>query len=69
MEKIKIQCETCGQVMTVNRTDEIPPETISLGCNWCPACEDDAEGPYEEWYNDFDHDEEADENQTELFPY
>ena len=39
----------------VGRTSEIPNHVISMGCNWCPSCEDDADEYYEEWYNDSDN--------------
>jgi len=43
----------------VTRTNEIPPNVVSLGCNWCPSCEDSADDYYHEWYN------ESDENESE----
>jgi hypothetical protein len=33
-------------------TNEIPKHVVSMGCNWCPDCEDRAEDYYEEWYKD-----------------
>lgn len=51
MIEIKINCEGCGRVHNVYRTPEIPDNVISLGCNWCPVCEDTAEDHYKEWYN------------------
>jgi ssDNA-binding Zn-finger/Zn-ribbon topoisomerase 1 len=72
MTRINITCETCGKVHNVIRTSEIPDNVTSLGCNWCPDCEDRAEGYYEEWYN---YDEggnnptpDPDPNQMNLFP-
>lgn len=49
--RINITCDTCHKTHDVDRTNEIPDWVISLGCNWCPACEDRAEDYYQEWYN------------------
>lgn len=51
MPSINITCDTCGMAHEVSRTHEIPDNVISIGCNWCPACEDKANDYYEEWYN------------------
>ncbi len=51
MNTINIQCETCHKIHEVTRTNEIPDWVISMGCNWCPLCEDRAKDYYEEWYN------------------
>lgn len=51
MKTIKIICEHCNQVFEVRCTSEIPNDVKSLGCNWCPACEDEADEYYHEWYN------------------
>lgn len=48
---IKIICACCGKTHEVKRTPEIPSNVISLGCNWCPECEDNAGDYYQEWYN------------------
>ncbi len=58
MNTIKITCETCGKIHEVRRTNEIPNNVISLGCNWCPDCESKADAYYEEWYN---YQDEADD--------
>lgn len=50
MSRINIICETCGKTHDVPRTNEIPDWVISLGCNWCPCCEERANDYYEEWY-------------------
>lgn len=55
---INITCDACSMVHSVRRTPEIPAHVISMGCNWCPNCEDRAEGYYEEWYNESDGDKE-----------
>jgi hypothetical protein len=55
MATIKITCETCQKTHEVRRTNEIPEHVVSMGCNWCPECEDRAEDYYEEWYNDGDN--------------
>lgn len=73
MSRINITCETCGLVHDVRRTPEIPKNVFSMGCNWCPVCEDRAEDYYEEWYNYNDDGEnkvtpEPDPRQTNLFP-
>lgn len=51
MVKIKITCEGCSKTHEVNRDNEAPKDAVSMGCNWCPDCEDSAEDYYEEWYN------------------
>ena len=48
---IKINCATCGKSHTVGRDIDAPESAISMGCNWCPSCEEEAEDYYEEWYN------------------
>jgi hypothetical protein len=53
MTTIKINCD-CGKVHEVTRTNEIPSNVISMGCNWCPICEDTAQDYYTEWYNEND---------------
>lgn len=56
MGTINLTCETCGRVHEVTRTSEIPDWVISMGCNWCPLCEDRAEDYWEEWYNGNEYD-------------
>lgn len=51
MKTIKIICDKCNKTFEVERTSEIPDDVISLGCNWCPACEVTADDYYDEWYN------------------
>lgn len=51
MAEINITCEQCGVTSTVKRTDEIPDDVVSLGCNWCPLC--DAYEDYHEWQYKF----------------
>lgn len=48
---INITCDLCYTTHEVERTREIPENVISMGCNWCPKCEDKATDYYEEWYN------------------
>lgn len=55
MARINITCDTCKTTHHVRRTNEIPAHIISMGCNWCPLCEDKSEGNYEEWYNKSDN--------------
>jgi len=51
MENIKINCD-CGIVHDVRKDNSAPKNAISMGCNWCPECEDTAaEDYYHEWYN------------------
>ena len=50
MANIIIHCD-CGRQHEVTRDKEAPEAAISMGCNWCPACEDTAEDYYNEWYN------------------
>lgn len=57
MTTINITCDTCKKSTEVRRTNEIPAHVISMGCNWCPFCEDRAEEDYEEWYNESDEGE------------
>lgn len=66
---IKITCETCNKTHEVSRTSEIPEHVVSMGCNWCPDCEDMAEDYYEEWYNENDEvngDEDIPNNQLTM---
>lgn len=67
--KIKIYCD-CGKSFDVNRDKESPKNAISMGCNWCPVCEDTAEDYYYEWYNESDSGEQPEptpDNQLMLF--
>lgn len=68
MATIKINCE-CGLSHEVSRDKEAPKNAISMGCNWCPSCEDTADDYYNEWYNynDDDDDYGDDPNQLMLF--
>lgn len=50
MENIKINCD-CGKIHQVRKDKSAPKSAISMGCNWCPDCEDIAEDYYHEWYN------------------
>ena len=50
MEAIKMNCD-CGKVHDVKKDNSTPKNAISMGCNWCPDCEDTAEDYYQEWYN------------------
>lgn len=47
---IQLQCDHCHKVHEVKRTSEIPAWVVSLGCNWCPACEDEADDYWQEYY-------------------
>ena len=51
-KRMNITCDTCHKTHSVRRTSEIPEHVISMGCNWCPECEDRAKEYYEEWYNE-----------------
>jgi hypothetical protein len=51
MTNIIITCDGCKKSHSVYRTNEIPTQVVSLSCNWCPECEDDADDYYEEKYN------------------
>ena len=63
MKTIKINCD-CGLTHEVRR-DKISPESaISMGCNWCPDCEDIADDYYNEWYN-FNEDTGTDDTGTD----
>ena len=50
MVTINLTCDTCGKVHVVERTSEIPGWVIALACNWCPLCEDQADGYWEQRY-------------------
>lgn len=53
MITIKMNCD-CGKVHDVPRDLDAPKNAISMGCNWCPSCEDTADDYYNEWYNNND---------------
>lgn len=57
MQTIKMNCD-CGKVHEVHRDNEAPKNAISMGCNWCPDCEDTADDYYNEWYNNNDEGDE-----------
>lgn len=52
-ETIEMNC-SCGKIHEVRKDDKVPENAISMGCNWCPDCEDKAEDYYMEWYLDKD---------------
>lgn len=54
MKRINITCESCHVTHSVPKTSEIPAHVVSMGCNWCPRCEDTAQDYYKEWYNEND---------------
>lgn len=64
MNTINITCD-CGVIHAVRRTSEIPEWVISMGCNWCPACDDYPTEDYEEWYNPKN---EGDDNDPDPIP-
>jgi hypothetical protein len=65
---IKINCDTCGEIHEVKRDKKAPDNAVSMGCNWCPNCEDKADDYYDEWYNYPDPDDKGDDpNQLILF--
>lgn len=45
---MKIHCD-CGKIHEVRKDKEAPKNAISMGCNYCPACE--AKDYYDEWHN------------------
>lgn len=61
MQTIKITCDTCNKTWDVTRDKEAPKSAISMGCNWCPDCEDKAEEDYNEWYNKGDSGEKEED--------
>jgi hypothetical protein len=64
---IIVKCD-CGEQFNVERTKEIPDDTIHIECNWCPICEDTAEEDYYERYISKQEEKEIpNPNQTELF--
>lgn len=50
MEKINLTCDLCDTVHSVDRTNEIPKDVISIVVNWCPVCSDRAIDLYNEEY-------------------
>lgn len=66
--KINIHCD-CGLTHEVDRDNDAPENAVSMGCNWCPSCMDDADDYYEEWYNynDGENYETPDPNQLMMF--
>jgi len=56
METIPITCDGCHTTHQVTRDSTAPKNAISMGCNWCPICGDQAEDIYDEWYNENDGD-------------
>ncbi len=40
---IKISCDGCNTSYDVTRDREAPTTAISMGCNWCPECEGEAD--------------------------
>ena len=53
----------------MTRDSDAPETATSMGCNFCPKCEDEQSGLYEEWYN-FDESGDAgsdDPNQLMMF--
>lgn len=69
---IKMNCD-CGKIHEVGRDSDAPQNAISMGCNWCPNCEDTAENYYQEWYNldegesEGNNDDDGDPNQLIMF--
>ena len=61
MITIKMNCD-CRKVHEVMRDKDAPKNAISMGCNWCPDCEDTAQDYYTEWYNSINDDDGDDDN-------
>jgi len=55
MESIKMICETCNNVYSLRKTDEIPEHVFLMRCNWCGECEDKAQDYYDEWWNEWEN--------------
>lgn len=66
MSRIKLTCETCSRIWDLEKTNEIPLLVFNMHCNWCPDCEDKAQGPYEEWWDD--DEENPDPDKPEPLP-
>lgn len=49
---MNIVCDSCRNTTEIERTPDIPEEAHESRCNWCPNCEDDAAGYWEEYYVD-----------------
>jgi len=63
--EIRMNCD-CGKVHQVPRDNDAPQFAISMGCNWCPDCEDTAEDYYNEWYNTSDDDDNDNFNHSNI---
>lgn len=66
MDKINCKCNGCGKIHSVDRTEEIPEDVVSLVCNWCPICDDTAKDYYMEEYRYYEVEEKKDINQQAL---
>ena len=67
MNTIKMNCD-CGKVHEVQRDSDAPKNAVSMGCNWCPICEDTAEDYYNEWYNLIDNNDDDDTDNKPMLP-
>ena len=65
MNTIKMNCD-CGKVHEVQRDSDAPKNAVSMGCNWCPTCEDTADDYYNEWYNLIDNNDDDSDNKPIL---
>lgn len=67
--EIKMYCK-CGAIHQVPRDKTATDKATSMGCNWCPTCEND-KSCYDEWYNynakENGQPEMVDPNQLKLF--
>lgn len=52
MTTITLFCETCHYKHKLDKTSEIPEHINFMRCNWCPNCDDLAQGDYNEWWDD-----------------
>lgn len=56
MSRIQLTCQTCGKVHDLRKTSELPAHVFFMKCNWCPACSDQADDYYSEWWDENEND-------------
>lgn len=71
MRKFTLTCNCEKVYPDMINSGEFPGWVNKVRCNWCPACEDLAQAPYEEWYEPWNAPEPkpdfVDPNQLNLF--
>lgn len=51
---MKIHCDNCNSETDTTRDSSVPEGVHAIHCNWCPKCEDQATGYWEEYFVDKD---------------